>query len=77
MAIFLERLTAPVSGSFFCGVMKFSFRGLPLFFGGSTFLVPTRVGKVAVAISPSRARKTTVDSSKVTFRSAIGDYSTI
>ena len=58
--------------------MKFSFRGLPLFFGGNTFFVPTRVGKVAVAVaaSPSRTGKTTVVTSKVTFGSSIGDYST-
>ena len=61
MAICSERVITPVSMSFFCGVMKFSFRGLPLFLGGSTFYFePTKVGRVAVTVPPSGVGNVTV-----------------
>ena len=78
MAICSDRVTGPVSESFLCGAVKFSFRGLPLFLGGNTLpFVPAMAGRVAVVTSPSGVGKATVVTSKVTLASAVGDYSTI
>ena len=80
-AIYSERLT-PVSRSFLCGaMMKFSFLGLPLFFGGKMLcvilLAPTKVGYVTVVTSPSSLGKVTEVTSKATLGPAVGDSPSI
>jgi hypothetical protein len=62
--------------SFLCGaVMKFSFLGLPLFFGGRMLRdsLPTRVGYVTVVISPLKLGRVTEVTSKATIGSVISD----